>query len=79
MTLAELFAASVNGFPKVESSTIIDKADSKVGIVTVIKVTPDGYKGCAVRFPGLKYDSWFYAVNTNDARKKYMKDLKLVK
>ena len=41
------------------------------GVVTVIKPT-----GCAVRFDGMKWDTWHWAETKDDKRSKYMKDLK---
>lgn len=48
-----------------------------VGRVTVIKDQADGskFRGCAVRFPQLNYDTWFTDSKETDKRSKYLRDL----
>lgn len=79
MTLAELFAASVNGFPEVEYCGELPYAESKIGLVVALNVSRgDGYKGCSVSFPGLNFATWFHAEDGDDKRKKYMRDLRII-
>lgn len=48
-----------------------------VGCVTTIKHQSDGskFKGCAVRFYSIPYDTWFSDSDDTDKRSKYMREL----
>lgn len=71
MTFEELLKACSTGeLPRVQFYDLN-------GRVTVIKDN-EGFKGCGVKFSKMPYDTWFYAEDGNDGRKKYMKDLILL-
>lgn len=77
MTFEELLKASADGLPEVVTSVPIRYAKSSIGKIAVIK-QHDRWKGCAVRFPGHNYDTWFEDDPTGtDGRKHYMHQLKL--
>lgn len=75
MSIEELLVecGRIKGFPKVESKIHIRHAHDNTGVVTQIRPT-----GCAVRFTGMKYDSWFWGKTQEDKRSKYMEDLILI-
>jgi len=77
MNLEQLLTASAKGLPMVKSNTMIKGATSDIGKVVVIKDN-GRFKGCAVQFPGLNYDTWFTDdSNGTDKRSHYMHELKL--
>ncbi len=76
MSFEELLKASINGLPEVIANNPKKPGHFSSGKVTVIKDS-NGYKGCAVSFPGISYDTWFYADTVADKRCRYMAELKL--
>lgn len=77
MTLLELLAASSKGFRMVKASVPINGATSNEGFVVLMKDN-GRFKGCAVQFPGLTYDTWFGDEPTGtDKRSHYMHELTL--
>lgn len=78
MNIEELLRSCYEGkMPLVECADPVRHASSPIGRVVVIKYE-DGHKGCAVRFPGMDWDTWFWDSNENDGRKHYMRELKLL-
>lgn len=71
MTIQDVIDNTHNGvLPNVN-----DIKDQLVGTVTTIRITPNGYRGIAVRFNGRTYDSWYYEEPGTDKRKRYMHHL----
>lgn len=64
--------------PRVKTNKPIKFAESDTGVVEVIKHNIHGHKGCAVRFPGHSYDTWFHDSEDTDRRSNYMRDLELI-
>jgi hypothetical protein len=73
MTFQELIQGFIkaNGFPTVKD------ASGAEGIVTLIKSNPD-WKGCAVRYPNMDYDTWYYAEPGTDKRRHYIDELTII-
>lgn len=79
MTFNELLISLSSGhFPRVNSSIKHRHAESSSGVVTTIKDS-HGYRGCAVRFDGMTYDTWFYDDPGTDKRMRYMDQLTIEK
>lgn len=80
MRISDVLKASSTGeLPVVyliELKPALEKIKSKKGQVTVIK-NSEGFRGIAVRFEGLNYDTWFYEEDGKDKRKNYMANLTL--
>lgn len=80
MTIEQLLKACSSGnMPRVRIETPVRHSTAHTGIVTTIKQSADceGHTGCAVRFDGMKYDSWFHAKTGTDKRTRYMSELSL--
>lgn len=65
-------------FPSVKIDVTLRHCTSNFGKVVVIKDEPDGFKGCAVRFEGMNWNTWFYANNGSDKRKHYISELTII-
>lgn len=75
MNFGELLSACANGMIDVKCSVPIKGATSDVGQVVVLKDNRS-WKGCAVQFPGLTYDTWFgEEPAATDRRSHYMHEL----
>jgi hypothetical protein len=75
MTFTELLiACSCGKMPFVTCKFVPRHATSAAGVVTTIKDN-GRWKGCAVQFPGINYDTWFADSDAPDRRSHYMRDL----
>jgi hypothetical protein len=78
MTFEELLKACGKGtLPKVRIETPVKNSKAIDGIIVEIK-NCGNYKGCAVRFPDMAYNKWFYAETGNDKRCNYMSELSII-
>ncbi len=81
MDVKRLLEACSGGLmPEVKCTIPIRGATSTIGQVVVIKCATSvtGFKGCAVQFPGLTYDTWFSEVAGTDKRSHYMDELEFL-
>lgn len=81
MTIPDLLKSCKGGkMPKVRfinHDKPIRSTTSNIGVITTIKDVPRKIKGCAVLFPGVYNDIWFYAENLKDERTRHMGELTL--
>lgn len=78
MTFQELLKACSTGvMPQVSIAQKIKFASNNVGTVTNIKQTKS-FTGCAVKFTGCDYETWFYEHKTEDKRMHHMGELTLI-
>ena len=75
MTFEELLKSVGTGkMPRVEAKIPIKHATTNKGTVVVIKDNGN-FRGCAVLFDGMKWDTWFNDLDDADKRSHYMNEL----
>lgn len=78
MLLFELLKACADGFIEVKCLVPVSGATSNIGKVVLLKDNGK-FKGCAVQFPGLTYDTWFSQdLGGKDKRSHYMHELSFI-
>lgn len=76
MNWDELLQACPTGLPYVESIVMVDGILHRRGKVTNVK-DDSNYKGCAVRWDAMSWDTWYYADPGTDRRMRYMNQVKI--
>lgn len=78
MTIKDILIACGSGeMPRVRSRHLVNKASTTEGIVTQIKANRN-WRGIAVNFAGVGYDTWFHEKHEEDRRSHYMSELELI-